>query len=165
MWNLPRGSEEGVGNQLPTPTPFSGAGCKGGLIYSRGSGFIAGTGGEGQSENESPGPVSPRAFWVTLRNKQSLHARKETRGDGRALLHPNKIRCTDHRPPRWSLCLSPPAPERALQSSLSLACLPSLPTALVPKCLVPCKGLASSRVARAKALGPKYCQVPGQAHS
>lgn len=88
------------------------------------------------------GPVSTRALGVTLRNMQSLHARKETRGDGRALLHPNKIRCTNYRRPRVVSALLSPG-TRAGSPELSVSArLPSLPTATVPKCLVPCKGRA-----------------------
>lgn len=86
-----------------------------------------------------PGSVSPQALGITLRIMQTLFVRKRNTRR-RALLQPNKMRCTKHSPPEGSLCTSPQAPERALQSSPSLAGLPSLPTPRSPSVWFPARG-------------------------
>lgn len=113
-----------------------------------------------------PCPISPQALGVTLRNMQSLHMRKETCGDGRALLHPNKIRCTNHRPPypQGGLYALLPRHQSGLSRALRLppACVPS-PLPRSPSVWFPARGELEG--SRAKASGPRYCQAPGRALS
>lgn len=123
--------------RLETGSPLlPGPDLLGGLLHSR-ERFIAGARVDGQSGD--PGPVSPWAFRGTLRHVQTLHVRREARGDGRALLHLNKTRYQPQAPKVVSTHVSP-CTRCGLSRALLLppACFPS-PLACFPKFLVPCK--------------------------
>lgn len=158
MW--PQRVGEEVGNQ--PPPPFLGLTAREDSSIAD-SGFIAGTGGEVQSGNDSP----RLCITTGTRDHAQDHAnsvREERNRRRRALLQPNKMRCTKHRPPEGSLYALLPRHQSGLSRALRLspACLPS--PRLGPQVSGSLQG-ASSRVAGTKASGRRYCQAPGRAPS